>query len=81
MQSFGQINMIAIKDFHFSGRESSDRECRISNTEELKQSIVDSLEEISSSRVITFVNFFLLVLNRALSRKCYTDMIPCWNSF
>ena len=53
MQSLGQINMIAIKDFHFSGRESSDRECRISNTEELKQSIVGSLEEISSSSLLS----------------------------
>ena len=53
MQSLGQINMIAIKDFHFSGRESSDRECRISNIEELKQSIVGSLEEISSSSLLS----------------------------
>ena len=45
--------MIAIKDFHFSGRESSDRECRISNIEELKQSIVGSLEEISSSSLLS----------------------------
>lgn len=82
MQSLGQINMITVKDFQFSGRESSNRESRISNTEELKQSIVGSLEEIiSSCRVIAFVKFFLLVLNRALSTKCYTDMIPCWNSF
>ena len=82
MQSLGQINRIATEDIHFSGRESSDRECRISNTEELKQSVVGSLEDIiSSCRVIAFVKFFLLVPKRALSRKCYTDMIPCWNSF